>query len=88
VLLENDRTDVLVSGVDGLMEAVEAIANGDQYVATSLNDPIRLGAVAAEAAIAAALGQSVESYIDAGTGLVEKSNAADFLGGTLFAEAK
>lgn len=88
VLLENGRSDVLVSGVDGLMEAVEAIASGDQYVATSLNDPIRLGAVAAQAAIAAANGEAVESYIDAGTGLVEKSNAAGFLGDTLFSEAK
>lgn len=88
VLLENGRTDVLVSGVDGLMEAVEAIADGDQYIATSLNDPISLGAVAARTALAAAVGDAVDQYIDAGTGLVEGSNAASFLGSTLFAEAK
>jgi ribose transport system substrate-binding protein len=88
VLLENGRTDVLVSGVDGLMEAVEAIANGDQYVATSLNDPISLGAIAARTALAAANGETVDAYIDAGSGLVDGSNASSFLGDTLFAEAK
>jgi ribose transport system substrate-binding protein len=88
VLLENGRTDVFVSGVDGLMEAVQAMNDGDQYVATSLNDPISLGAIAARAAIAAANGEPVEDYIDAGTGLVQKSNAAEYLGDTLFSEAR
>ena len=88
VLKENGREDVLVAGVDGLMEAVQAIADGDQYVATSLNDPISLGAVAAETAIKAANGESVDAEIDAGSALVDKSNAADFIGDTLFAEAK
>lgn len=88
VLLENGRTDVLVSGVDGLMEAVEAIANGDQYVATSLNDPISLGAIAARTALAAANGEAVDANIDAGSGLVDGNNASSFLGDTLFAEAK
>ncbi len=88
VLLENGRTDVLVSGVDGLMEAVEAIANGNQYVATSLNDPISLGAIAAQTAIKAAKGETVDAYIDAGSGLVERGNATSYLGTTLFAEAK
>ena len=88
VLKENGRDDVLVAGVDGLMEAVEAIADGDQYVATSLNDPISLGAVAAETAIKAAGGEDVDAEIDAGTALVTKENAADYVGDTLFAEAK
>lgn len=88
VLKENGREDVLVAGVDGLMEAVKAINDGNQYVATSLNDPISLGAVAAETAIKAAKGEKVDAEIDAGTGLVTKENAADFLGDTLFAEAK
>jgi ribose transport system substrate-binding protein len=88
VLQENGRDDVLVAGVDGLMEAVEAIADGDQYVATSLNDPIALGATAAETAIAAANGDDVDADIDAGTQLVTKENAADYVGDTLFALAK
>lgn len=88
VLQENGRTDVLVAGVDGLMEAIEAIADGDQYVATSLNDPISLGRIAAETALAAAAGDSVDAEIDAGTELVTKANAADLVGSTLFAEKK
>lgn len=39
VLAENNRTDVKVFGVDGLMEAVRAIADGDQYVATPSTTP-------------------------------------------------
>lgn len=87
VLQENGREDVLVAGVDGLMEAVEAIDEGDQYVATSLNDPMALGSVAAETAIAAANGEDVDAEIDAGTGLVSKENASEYLGDTLFALA-
>jgi len=87
VLQENGREDVLVAGVDGLMEAVEAIDEGDQYVATSLNDPMALGSVAAETAIAAANGEDVDAEIDAGTGLVTKENASEYLGDTLFALA-
>lgn len=88
VLAENGRADVLVAGVDGLMEAVEAIADGDQYVATALNDPIALGATAAETALAVAAGESVDAEIDAGTELVTAANAADLVGSTLFAQAK
>jgi len=88
VLQENGRDDVLVAGVDGLMEAVKAIDSGDQFVATALNDPISLGAVAADTAIKAANGDSVDAEIDAGTALVTKENAADYVGDTLFAEAK
>jgi len=88
VLQENGRDDVLVAGVDGLMEAVKAIDSGDQFVATALNDPISLGAVAADTAIKAAEGESVDAEIDAGTALVTKENAADYVGDTLFAEAK
>ncbi len=88
VLKENGRTDVLVAGVDGLSEAVKAIADGKQYVATALNDPISLGAIAAETAIKAAKGEKVDAEIDAGTGLVTNDNAASYVGTTLFAEAK
>lgn len=88
VLTESGRDDVLVAGVDGLMEAVEAIADGDQYVATSLNDPLSLGSVAAETALAAAAGDEVEAEIDAGTELVTPENAGDYVGSTLFAEAQ
>jgi ribose transport system substrate-binding protein len=88
VLKENGRTDVLVAGVDGLMEAVSAIADGEQFVATALNDPISLGAIAAETAIKAAKGEPVDAEIDAGTKAVTKENAASLVGTTLFAENK
>ncbi|GAA3583014.1 substrate-binding domain-containing protein [Klugiella xanthotipulae] len=88
VLKENGRDDVIVAGVDGLMEAVKAIDNGDQYVATSLNDPISLGSVAADTAIKAAKGETVDTDIDAGTQLVTTENAASFVGDTLFARSE
>lgn len=88
VLQENGRDDVLVAGVDGLMEAVETIADTDQYIATALNDPIDLGRVAAETAISVAKGDSVDADIDAGTELVTKDNAADYVSDALFAATK
>jgi ribose transport system substrate-binding protein len=86
VLTENNRKDVKVAGVDGLMESVKAIADGDQYVATSLNDPQYQGQLAVDTAIKVAGGGTVESFIDAGTTLVDKSNASTFVGSALFAQ--
>ncbi|MFC5754785.1 substrate-binding domain-containing protein [Actinomadura rugatobispora] len=86
VLRENRRTDVKVAGVDGLMEAVKAIPAG-QYVATALNDPIGMGGLAAQTAIKVRNGEKVPSYVDAGTGLVDPSNAARYAGDTVFARA-
>jgi len=85
VLRENNRNDVLVAGVDGLMEAVKAIANGDQYVATALNDPITEGQLAVSTAAKAVKGDKVQSFVDAGTKVVDKANAKSLVGGTLFA---
>ena len=45
VLRENNRNDVVVAGVDGLSEAVKDIAGGDQYIASALNDPVKLAEV-------------------------------------------
>lgn len=87
VLQENNRTDVLVFGVDGLMEAVRAIADGDEYVATALNDPNAEGALAIQTAVQVARGESVDEFVDAGTALVDKSNAASLVGDTTFAQA-
>lgn len=85
VLQENDRTDVKVFGVDGLMEAVQAIANGDQYVATSFNDPQKLGAAAVDTAVKVANGDPVDAFVDAGTGLIDKDDAPALVGDTTFA---
>ena len=75
--------DVLVCGVDGLMEAVEAIANGEGYVATTLNDPGTELKVAADTAIRVLNGEDFEQEVDAGTGLVDTSNAADYVDDSL-----
>lgn len=85
VLQEAGREDVKVFGVDGLMDAVRAIAESDQYVATSFNDPTTAGQTAVDTAIAVAHGEDVPSYVDAGTGLIDDTNAADLVGDTLFA---
>jgi ribose transport system substrate-binding protein len=87
VLKENKRTDVKVFGIDGLMEAVKDIANGDEYVATASNDPGTEGKDAVDTAIKVAKGQSVAKFVDAGTGLVDKSNAKTLVGDTTFAKA-
>lgn len=87
VLQENGRDDVKVAGVDGLMEAVKAIADGGQYVATALNDPIGMGTLAAQTAIKVHKGETVPEYVDAGTALVDPSNAAKYVGDTVFARA-
>lgn len=85
VLQENKRTDVKVFGVDGLMEAVKAIANGGQYVATASNDPDAVGKDAVTTAVKVARGQTVDEFIDAGTQLIDKSNAASLVGDNIFA---
>ncbi|WP_441959339.1 substrate-binding domain-containing protein [Mycolicibacterium houstonense] len=88
VLVENNRTDVKVFGVDGLMEAVRAIATGDQYIATALNDPTAEGQLAIDTAVKVARGESVPEFVDAGTSLVNKSNAASLEGTSTFASAE
>jgi ribose transport system substrate-binding protein len=75
VLKERGRKDVLVAGVDGLSEAIDAIGNGDQYVATALNDPTWLGQVAIDTARKLAAGQAVPAFVDAGTQVLTKANA-------------
>ena len=75
--------DVLVCGVDGLMEAVEAIANGEGYVATTLNDPGTELKVAADTALKVLNGEPYEEEVDAGTGLIDTTNAADYVDDSL-----
>lgn len=76
VLGERGRKDVLVAGVDGLSEAINAIQNGDQYVATALNDPQYLGELAIDTARQVAAKQAVPPFVDAGTAVLTKANAA------------
>jgi len=86
VLKENGRDDVLISGVDGLSEALDAMADGGKYVATALNDPQYLGDVTIQVAREAAAGKSVPSFVDAGSALVTPDNVNEFPHTSLFAE--
>jgi ribose transport system substrate-binding protein len=86
VLKENGREDVLISGVDGLSEALAVMAEGGKYVATALNDPQYLGDVTIQVAREAAAGKEVPSFVDAGTALVTPENVGEFKHTELFAE--
>lgn len=85
VLQENGRDDVLVAGVDGLSEALENMAMDGGFVATSLNDPQYLGDVTIQAARAAAAGEELPAFLDAGTNAVTPENVDDFPRDSLFA---
>lgn len=79
---------VQIVGIDGLMEAVKQIKNG-KFKATVLNDPISLGTLAVQNAVKVGSGESVEKYIDGGTGLIDEGNADQYLDDTKkFAEIK
>lgn len=85
---QNGLKGVKVVGVDGLMEAVKAISDG-KYEATAGNDPGVLGTLAVNAAIDLASGKTVEKYLDGGTVLIDKSNAASYYNkDKVFAEFK
>lgn len=74
----NMADKVKVVGVDGLMEAIQAIVDG-RYDATVLNDPAYLGKVAVDTALRAVAGETFPEFIDTGTGLVTNDNAKDYL---------
>lgn len=87
-VFEDAGKEVFVLGVDGLMEAVQAIADG-RYNATTINDPGVLGKIAVETAIKIVNGEEVPEYIDGGTGVIEADNAADYIDDSkMFAEIK
>lgn len=69
--------EVVGSGVDGLMEAVEAIKDG-KYIATTANDPLAFGRVAVEEAIKLAKGETRPAEADCGTFLIDASNAEQY----------
>lgn len=73
VLEENGIKDVVVTGVDGLMEAVKKIKEGS-YAITTMNDPGSLGTAAVDTALKILKGEAYEEYVDAGTGVIDSSN--------------
>lgn len=86
VLDETGHKDVLVAGVDGLSEALNAIQNGNQYVATALNDPRYLGDLTVQTAVAAAAHKNVPAFVDAGTAVVTKQNVGQVKHDGVFGE--
>lgn len=77
VCAEQGYTDIMVCGVDGLMEAVLQIQDGT-YACTASNDPVLLGQTAVDTAIKLFNGESVEEFVDAGTVVIDSANAPDF----------
>lgn len=73
--------DVQVVGIDGLMEAVKKIEEGS-YQATVINDPISLGSLAIQTAVKVGNGEEVEKVMNAETGLIDDTNAADYVDDT------
>ncbi len=82
VLQENGIKDVVVTGVDGLMEAVKKIQDGS-YAITTMNDPGSLGKAAVDTALKVLKGEPYEEYVDAGTGVIDAGNVADYVDDSL-----
>lgn len=79
---------VKIVGVDGLMEAIKTITAG-KYDATVLNDPQLLGKTVVDTALGVLEGKTYDPFIDAGTTLINKDNAASFINDKLtFAASK
>jgi len=77
VCKEQNLENVLVCGVDGLMEAVLKIQEGG-YDCTASNDPVLLGHTAVDTALEILNEEKVEEFIDAGTVVIDKSNVDQY----------
>lgn len=77
VCKEQNMSDILVCGVDGLMEAVLKIETKEYHI-TASNDPVLLGQTAVDAAIKLKDGTTLEKFIDAGTVVIDKDNVAEY----------
>lgn len=88
VCREQGQKDILVCGVDGLMEAVLK-AKDNEYACTASNDPVLMGETAVDTAIKVMNGETVDSFVDAGTVVIDSSNAKEYANKNLdFAEMK
>lgn len=88
VCREQGQKDILVCGVDGLMEAVLK-AEANEYACTASNDPVLMGETAVDTAIKIMNGDTVDSFVDAGTVVIDSSNAKEYANKDLdFAEMK
>ena len=77
VCAEQGLNDVLVCGVDGLMEAVLKIQDGE-YACTTSNDPVLMGQTAVDVAVKIFNGEEAEDFVDAGTVVIDAENVAEY----------
>ncbi len=82
VCQESGLDDVLVTGVDGLMEAVLAIETGG-YAVTTSNDPVLLAQTAVDVGLKVLAGETLDSFVDAGTVVINKDNVAEYADASL-----
>lgn len=73
----NDRTDVIICGVDAIPDAVQAVADG-RLDGTILQDAKGQASTAVDVAVKAALGETVESLYYVPFQLITIDNVADF----------
>ncbi|CAA9398355.1 hypothetical protein AVDCRST_MAG82-52 [uncultured Rubrobacteraceae bacterium] len=72
------ENDAILVGVDGAVEATQAIIGGDMD-ATVAQNPYAMGKVGVEEATRAAKGKSIDPKINTGLTLVTKENAPGYL---------
>lgn len=70
--------DLIIFGFDGIQAGVQNVIDGS-VAGTVAQDPYGMGYKAVEAAVAAAKGETVESFIDTGSTVITKDNAEDYL---------
>ncbi|MDO5676157.1 MAG: sugar ABC transporter substrate-binding protein [Propionibacteriaceae bacterium] len=70
--------ELTIIGFDGIKAGVQNVIDGS-VTATVAQDPFGMGFKAVEAAVKAVKGESVESFIDTGSTVITKDNAADYL---------
>ena len=70
--------DAILVGVDGAVEATQAIIGGDM-AATVAQNPYAMGKVGVEQATKAANGESIDPRVNTGLTLVTKKNAPKYL---------
>jgi len=76
--LQTYKSDAILVGVDGAVEATQAIIGGDMD-ATVAQNPYAMGKVGVEEATKAANGKSIDPKINTGLTLVTKTNAPSYL---------
>jgi ribose transport system substrate-binding protein len=76
--LQTYRSDAILVGVDGAVEATQAIIGGDMD-ATVAQNPYAMGKVGVQQATKAASGEPVDPRINTGLTLVTKENAPSYL---------